>query len=159
MVQRVVAEEEDRSPEWSSHKDFWVGLRKYWLRSTLLVLLNLAVLAVLLVSLRFYMIRPEEYLRWLAGPILLLLLVFVCMQLYMFPLLLQYPEQSVLHVFRQGFLLLLAFPVHSIVLVLLMVVLTVIFAVLAGPVIFLLFSLLAVIQTIALRAIRIEKLR
>jgi len=157
MVQRVVSEEEDNTPEWSGQKDFWVGLRLHWLRSTLVGFLDLAVLIVLLVTLQFYLTRSEEYLRWLAGPVLIFLVMWIGMQLFLFPLLIQFPDEPLVQLAKRAVLLVLGYPLYCLVLVVLLIVLLVASIALAGPVLFFTFSLTAVVQTIALRVIRLEQ--
>ena len=158
MVHRVVSEEEDKAPEWASHKDFWVGLRLHWLRSSVVGFLDLAALVVLLVTLRFYLTSPEEYLRWLAGPVLIILLMWIGMQLFLFPLLIQFPDESLLQLAKRAMFLVFGYPLYCLVMVAISVVLLVVSVSLAGPVLVLTFSLLAVVQTIAFRVIRIEQL-
>jgi uncharacterized membrane protein YesL len=158
MVHRVVSEEEDNAPEWASHKDFWVGLRLHWLRSTVVGFLDLAALIVLLVTLQFYVMRPEEYLRWLAGPVLIFLLMWIGLQVFLFPLLIQFPDESLVQLAKRAVFLVLGYPLYCLTVIAVLVVLLVVSVALAGPVLVLLFSLLAVIQTVALRVIRIEQL-
>lgn len=158
MVHRVVSEEEDNAPEWAGQKDFWVGLKLHWLRSSVVGFIDLAALVVLLVTLQFYLTSPEEYLRWLAGPVLIFLLMWIGMQLFLFPLLIQFPDEPLLRLAKRALFLVLGYPLYCLVMVAISVALIVASVALAGPVLALLFSLLAVIQTIALRVIRLEQL-
>ena len=158
MAHRVVAEEEDAAPDWSSQKDFWVGLRLHWRRSTVIGLLDLGALLVLLITLQFYWSRPEEYLRWLVGPVLLFLLVWVGMQLFLFPLLINNPELPYTQIAKQAVFLVLAYPYYSLTIAAVLIALIAVSIVLAGPVLLLTFSLLALVQTITLRTIRIQGL-
>ena len=157
LIQRVVSEEEDKAVEWASHKDFWVGLRKHWVRSSVLGFLDLAILMVLIVSLQFYLTRPEELLRWLVGPILVFILLWMGMQIFLFPLLIQQPNEPILHVAKQAMFLVIGYPLFCLQLILVMVLLLIVSIALTGPVLLILFSLLALIQTVAWRSIRIEQ--
>ena len=158
LVHRVVAEEEDRAPEWTSHRDFWVGLRKHWLRSSVIGYLDLLALLVLLVTLRFYWTHPEDYLRWLVGPVFLILLVWIGMQMFLYPLLIKNPEEPYAQIVKEAGLLVIAYPFYCLTMATVMIVLLAVSIALAGPVLLLLFALLALIQTVALRAIRIEQM-
>lgn len=157
LVYRVVSEERDLDPKPAEIGDFWVGLRSYWQRSTLLGLLDFVALAMLLIALLFYLSSPIEPFRWFIGPVFLILIVFLGMQIYLFSLLIVSPEASIWSIFRQAFSLVLAYPLDNLLLLVSSIVLTAISFALAGPVLLLLFSLLALIQTIALRIVRIEQ--
>jgi uncharacterized membrane protein YesL len=157
LAYRVVSEERDLDPKPAEIGDFWVGLRSYWQRCTLLGLLNFVALAMLVVALLFYLGSPVEPFRWLIGPVFLILIVFLGMQIYLFALLIVSPEASIWSIFRQAFLLFLAYPFDNLLLLISLIVLTAISLALAGPVLLLLFSLLALIQTVALRLVRIER--
>lgn len=157
LARRVVLEEQEQTQEYAKIGDFWVGLRSYWLVSTWLGLLDFAVLAVLIITLQFYLTRPEEPLRWLAGPVILILIIWLAMQLFLYPLLLDSPEKPILHIVREAFFLVLGHPLFCLVLVVAMLLLTAVSVALAGPVLLLLFSLLAIMQTVALHSIQIEQ--
>lgn len=157
LTQRVISEEEDKALELASHKDFWVGLRKHWARSTLLGFLDLAALLVLVVSLQFYLTRPQALLRWLVGPILIFALVWMGMQIFLFPLLIEQPDKPILQVVKQAMFLAIGYPLFNLQLILVMILLLIVCISLAGPVLVILFSLLALIQSVAWRSIRIEE--
>jgi len=87
----------------------------------------------------------------------LLLAVWLTMQLYLFPLLIVYPEENIWFIIRRAFFLVLGNPLDSIMLVIWLLLLTGASIALAGPVLLLLFSAAAVIQTMFLRIIRIGR--
>lgn len=157
LAHRVVLEERARDPVPARIGDFWVGLRTHWLRSTLLGLLNFAAFILLFTALQFYLWNPQELLRILAGPISLLLVVWLAMQLYLFPLLIVSQEETIWSIIRRSFFLVLGYPLDSLMLVIWLLLLTAISVVLAGPALFLLFSAVALIQTMILRIIRIAR--
>lgn len=157
LVHLVVLEERDLDPHATRIGDFWVGWRLHWKRSTLLGLLNLAALFVLLFSLQFYLLNPQEVLRYLAGPTILVFAAWLAMQLFLFPLLIVYPEEPIRPIVRRAFFLVLGHPFDSLLLVLVLLLLTGISIALAGPVLFLLFSVVALMQTMFLRLIRISR--
>jgi uncharacterized membrane protein YesL len=157
LMSRVIADERDLDLNEATISDFWVGFRSYWGQSSLLGFLDLAVFLLLSSTAYFYWQSPVELLNWLAGPLVILLLTFLGMQLYLFPLRLAYPTESVKGIFQRAFLLVLAKPMDSILLVTWLLILTVVCLALGGPVLFLLFSAMALVQTFALRVIRIER--
>ena len=157
LVYRIVLEERDLDPQPAQIGDFWVGFRSYWKRSTWLVLLDLAAFILLAVTLRFYLGSPAEPLRWLAGPVILILVVWLGMQLYLFPSVIAYPEPTIRSIVQNAFMLVLSYPLYTLLLTIWLILLMAICIVLAGPVLLLLFALLALTQTIALRFIRIER--
>jgi uncharacterized membrane protein YesL len=157
LVHRVVLEERDLDPHATRIGDFWTGLRLHWLRSTWLGLLNFAALLVLVISLRFYIWNPQEILRFLAGPTIIIFIAWLMLQLYLYPLLVVHPKEPVGAIIRRAFFLALGYPFDSLLMVILLLVLTGISVALAGPVLFLLFSAVALIQTLFLRLIRVSR--
>ncbi len=157
LVHRVVLEERDLDPHPTRVSDFWAGFRMCGWRATWLGLLDFAALIVLVISLWFYLGNSVEVLRYLAGPTLIIFIVWLAMQLYLFPLLIVYPEESIGAIIRRAFFLVLGNPLDSLMLVIWLLLLTAISIALAGPALLLLFSTLALIQTMILRLIRIAR--
>lgn len=157
LAHRVVLEERQRDPHYARPGDFWVGFRRYGWRSTRFVLLQLLTLAIILMALRFYVLSPVEQLRWLSGPVAVFLIIWLGVQLYAFPLLIVFPEQRALALMRRAFLIVLAYPLYSLLFVVWLLLLTLICVALAGPVFLVLFALLATVQTMALRVLRVTE--
>ena len=157
LINTVVVEERELDPHAATIADFWLGFRLHWRRSSLLGGLNVAALAIIIGSFFFYLQTDNDLLGWLVGPIFLIFLALLAMQLYLYPLFINSPQASVGEIFRSAFFYVLAHPVDSYVLISWLFILTVLCVGLGGPVLLLLFSLLAVIQTIALRMIRISR--
>ena len=157
LVHRVVLEERARDPHAARAGDFWDGLRLHWPRSTLLGFLDFAALFVLVVSLQFYLWNPEEILRYLAGPTIIVFIIWAAMQLYLFPLLIVHPEEPLSAIVRRAFFLVLGQPLDSFMMVIWLLLLAAISIALAGPVLLLLFSAVALMQTMLLRLIRIAR--
>ena len=84
-------------------------------------------------------------------------LMLLAMQLYIYPLLLARQELEVLEVAREAFIEVLRNPIDSFVLLAWIFILTVVCTALGGPVFLLLFSLIAVLQSMALRVFRIHR--
>ena len=157
LVSRVIADERDLELEEATLNDFWVGFRRYWQACSWLGFLDLAVFGLLCYTSYFYWQSAIEPLAWLAGPLVILLLTFLGMQIYLFPLRLAYPTESAIDIFRRAFFLVLARPMDSLLLVSWFIILTVVCIALGGPILLLLFSAMALIQTFALRVIRIQR--
>ncbi len=157
VVSRVIADERDLELEEATISDFWVGFRGYWQSFSWLTFFNLVIFLLLGYSAVFYWRSSVEPLSWLVGPLIILFVTFSAMQLYVFPLRLVYQADSTWNIFRRAFFLVLSRPMDSILLVIWQLMLTVVCFALGGPVLFLLFSALALLQTYMLRVIRIDR--
>jgi uncharacterized membrane protein YesL len=157
LVRRVVQEELEASPRDAKLSDFWDGFRRYWLRSSVLSAIDLAGIGLIAVALVFYGGSPQEPLRWLVGPIGLVGLAWITAQLYVYPLLLQRPESRPWQVMREALLMALGYPLSSLSLLLTVLILLIAAVALAGPVLFVFFSAIAMLQTVALRQIVIQR--
>ncbi|MBA3450158.1 MAG: YesL family protein [Chloroflexia bacterium] len=157
LARRVVAEELDDAPWNSRISDFWDGFRTHWRRSSLLTVIDLAGLGVIAVALVFYGRSAAEPIRWLAGPIALIGLVWLAAQLYVFPLLLERTANRPWEIMREALLMTLGYPLSSLSLLLTSLIIAVPAIVLAGPVLFVLFSAMAMVQTVALRQHLIQR--
>jgi uncharacterized membrane protein YesL len=155
VVRRVVQEELEAAPREARLGDFWAGFRQHGLRGSLLVVMSLTVLAIIAVALRFYGGNPEP-LRWLIGPIGLIGLTWVGAQLYAFPLLLQRPARSPWEVLRESLLIAISHPMPSLSLLATSLVLGIAAVALAGPVLLVFFSAMAVLQTVTVRRLLID---
>ena len=78
-------------------------------------------------------------------------------QLYAFALLILFPEGGALNAQRRALRYFLVYPLYSLLLVVWLLILTFVCALLAGPVLFVLFALLAVVPTMALRVLRVAE--
>ena len=157
LISRVIADERDLDPAEATINDFWVGFRRYWQTFSWLGLLDLIIFLLLGYTSYFYWQSNVELFNWLAGPLIIFLLTFLGMQVYLFPLQLVYPSESPARIFRRAFFLVLARPMDSMLLVSWFLILTVVCLALGGPVFLLLFSALALVQSFALRVIRIQR--
>ena len=157
LVRRVVQEELDASPHDANLGDFWNGFRQYWLRSSVLSAIDLTGVGVIAVALIFYGSRTQEPLRWLVGPIGLVGLAWLTAQLYVYPLLLQRPGSRPWQIMREALFVALGYPLSSLSLLVTVLVLLVAAVALAGPILFVFFSAIAMLQTVALRQIVIQR--
>ena len=157
LVNRIVKEELDIEPRYARLSDFWQGFRQHGWRVSLLTLIDLFVLVVVAVALRFYSQSPVEWLRWLVGPLGLIALAWAGTQLYLYPLLILRPERSAGELAREAFLVAISYAAYTLSLLITAIVLAVGAALLAGPVLLIFFSMLAMLETIALRLILIQR--
>jgi uncharacterized membrane protein YesL len=157
LARCVVQEELGSSPRDARLGDFWHGFKQYWLRSSLLAVIDLAGLGVIAVALIFYWGSTQEPLRWLVGPIGLIGLTWVTAQLYVYPLLLERTGNRPWEVMREALLLSLGYPLSSLSLLVTVLILLIAAVVLAGPVLFVFFSAIAMLQTVMLRQVLPER--
>jgi len=137
---------------------FFTGFRRYFVRSWALVALNLAMLIVLLINLVFYLNQVNELIRIIAIPIFYLFLFWCSIQTYLFPLMLaadreEKNELNPLPLFKKAARLTLAEPAYSAFIGLALLAWLVISIALAGPVLILTTSGMALIRTRATLAI------
>ena len=157
LVGRIVQEELDFEPRYARLGDFWQGFRQHGLRGSLLGLIDQAALLAIVVGLRFYGQSSVEWLRYLIGPIGLIGLAWAGTQLYLYPLLIFRPARSAWQLAREAFLTAVGNATYTASLLTTVLVLAVAAVVLAGPVLLIFFSLLAMLSTIALRLILIQR--
>jgi uncharacterized membrane protein YesL len=153
----VVREELDDASQETRFAAFWAGFRAHGVRSTLLTSIVVLGLGVIVMALLFYGRSPVEPLRWLVGPIGLVGLVWVAAQLYVYPLLLKRPDLGPLGVLREAMLIAVAYPLVTIPLLLTSLILAVAAAILLGPVLLVFFSAMAMLQTVTLRLLLVER--
>lgn len=136
---------------------FFAGFRQYFVRSWALAALNLGLLAALLVNFFFYLGQANEWMRIIAIPIFYLLLLWLCVQTYLFPLMLQ-PESgetqsegtsaiNPVPVFKAAIRMTLAEPLYSGVIGLAVLAWIALNVALAGPILVLTMAGVAVIHT------------
>ena len=157
LVRRAVAEELDDTSLDTRLGDFWDGFRAHWQRGTLVTLIDLAGLGMIVVAFAFYGRSPVEPLRWLVGPITLVLVIWLAANLFVYPLLLHRRAASPWQVLREALLIALAYPLTSGSLLVTSLVLAVPAVVLAGPILFVFFSAMATLQTVALRQVLVDR--
>ena len=148
VARRLTHLEESEQTTW---RHFFEGLRIYGLRSWQLMAADAAMGAVLVVTFLFYLGQSYLALRLLSIPILYFMTLWGGMQLYLFPLLIEQEDKRVALVFKNAFVLALGNPSFTFLLGLLLTAVTVIGVTLAGPVLFVLISFLAVTETLALQ--------
>src|SRR6266540_186646 len=157
LARRLAEEELTADPRPAVIGDFWAGFRMYWRRSSVLAIGDLACLVVIIVALRFYGESAVAPLSWLVGPLSLVGLAWAGAQLYLYPLLIQRAERQPWAIAREAFLIAISYPLNTLSLLLTALVLSVGATVLAGPILLVFFSFMAILQTMALRYILAQR--
>jgi uncharacterized membrane protein YesL len=157
LIGRVVKEELDFEPRYARLSDFWQGVREHGWRGSLLALIDLLALLIVGVALRFYSQSQTEWLRWLVGPIGLIGLAWAGAQLYLYPLLIQRPQRPIWQLAREAFLIAISYWIYTLSLLVTATILAVAAALLAGPILLIFFSMLAMFGTVALRLVLIHR--
>ena len=139
--------------EQTTWRDFFEGMRQYWLKSWQLALGDLALGGVISFGFWFYFNLEHTMLRWVALPIFYIFLVWLGMQLYLFPLLIEQSDKRIRLIFRNAFFLALGNVGLTAWLGLLLLAVILVSSVLTGPVLLILISFLAVAQTLAVQEI------
>jgi uncharacterized membrane protein YesL len=148
VARRLTRPEEAEETTW---RHFFDGFRQYWLRSWQLMGLNLLLGGVIVVSFLFYLAREQLALRLVAAPVFYILLLWLGMQLYLFPLLIEQQQKDIRLVFKNAFILALGNVTFTLVLGLLLLSVILVSSTLTGPVLLILISFLAVAQTLGLQ--------
>ncbi|MFN8593375.1 MAG: DUF624 domain-containing protein [Thermomicrobiales bacterium] len=157
LVRLVVQEELDGAPRETRLGDFWIGFREHGIRSTILTAIDAAAVIAIAVAILFYSQSPAEPLRWLLGPFALIGVVWAGAQIYLYPLLLERTEQSPLQVLREALLTAIAFPPFTLALLVTSLILAIAAGALLGPILFVFFSAMATLQTVALRQLILSR--
>lgn len=86
---------------------FWEGLRMFWRKTTILFLISLGVTGVLIVNMGFYFERGDESPVFTGVAVFIgwVMVVWLMMQPYMLPMLIEQEDKRVLIVFRNSLLL------------------------------------------------------
>lgn len=127
---------------------FFTGFWRYFAQSWALSALNFGILAVLLVNFVFYLGQAKEWMRIIAIPMFYLLLLWLCVQTYLFPLMLQSKRtMNPVPLFKAALRLTMAEPIYSGVIVLAVLAWIALNVALAGPILVLTTAGVAVIHT------------
>lgn len=157
LMQRISEEELEADPRSATIHDFWQGFRTHWKVGSLVAVGDLLCAVVLVVALLFYGQSPNDILRWLVGPIALIGLAWAGAQMYLFPLLIRRAGSRPMAIAREAFLVAISYPAMSVSLLLVVTLLAAVGVVLAGPVLLILFSFVALLQSLGLRSIMVQR--
>ncbi len=103
---------------------FWEGLRRYWAKGLLLFAISVLGFVLLFANAAFYLRSDNQILRIVGIIWIYAIYVWLSMQIYMLPLLVEQQEKRIWYVVRNAALLALDSPLVTFVLLLLLLVLT-----------------------------------
>lgn len=155
LVNRIIEEELDFATSRARVGDFWEGFRHYGPRSSVLSVINLACFLLIFSALLLYLTQLSDPLRWLAGPVAVIGLAWLGAQIYLYALLLHRPDTGPVRVLREAFLIAISYPLYTGSLLITSLILASVAIALAGPILLIFFSAMALLQSISLRLIRI----
>ncbi len=151
LVTRIIEEETEGAKRLAQISDFWQGFRMNWLPASVLLLINFAVFFLITVAVVFYGGSSAEPLRWVLGPVLVILLAWVVIQLYLLPTFIQRRGASIRDIMLESLLLGASFPIATLALLAISLFLLVLAIALAGPFLLVYFSGTALLQTLVYR--------
>jgi uncharacterized membrane protein YesL len=157
LVSQIIEEDFMANPKPATINDFWIGFRTTWRAGSVLGFGNLLCWGVIVVSMMFYGSNMVTQLNWLVGPITLVGIAWGGAQMYLFPLLIQRPARKPWEIAREAFLMAISYPLNTFSLLLTVGVLGIASAILAGPILLVFFSFVAVLQTVAMRFILAQR--
>jgi uncharacterized membrane protein YesL len=125
---------------------FVTGLRKYWLKSVIVGLINLLVLGLLFLNIQFYaLVMQGSWTYFAVAAWVLVTLYWSMVQIYWFPFILELESEKVLVALRHALMLVIISPGFSLAMALLLAVLTVLCVLLTVPIPLFMASLLLLI--------------
>ena len=113
---------------------FWTGVKRYWLKSLVVALVNLVALILLATNFQFYGVLLEG--TWTRFALAIWVLVTLCwflVQVFWFPMLLELQDEKMLLALRNALLMALATPGFSLTLGVILAVLIVLCVMLVVP--------------------------
>ncbi|MCU0503763.1 MAG: DUF624 domain-containing protein [Anaerolineae bacterium] len=110
---------------------FFEGFREYWKRALGVSTILALVTAILILNLLFYVSRPEPFVQALSLLFVLLLVYWLSVQIYAFPILAGMKEPSVLGAIKMALMMAFANPLFSVLIVVIAAALTTLSVVLA----------------------------
>jgi hypothetical protein len=139
-----------KSVSWGTFGD---GLRRYWAKSLVVALINLIVLILFAVNLRFYGIVLEGALTTIALIVTLVIGVYwLLVQVFWFPMILELESERVIEALRNAVMMVLMTPLFSLTLAVVLVLLIAVCVVLWVPAVLIMAALLLSIANHATRS-------
>lgn len=115
---------------------YWDGFRKYWKQALGVSAIGMGGLSLLLLNLLFYLGQPNTLLRIVAFLWLYIIVFWLAMQIYIYPILISLEEPSVLAALKTAALAAFANPLYTLMLLVVAIALTAVCVVLAMLVLF-----------------------
>ena len=139
----------ERAVGWDT---FLCGLRRYWIKSYVVIFLGVLGLALILFNLWFY--SSPSGIAWapvMRLPWMLILLLWIAVQLFWFPMLLELESESILQSLKDAVLIAVLTPLFTLFLILVASVFLTLSLGLVLPVVFLGLALLSLLGNVATR--------
>jgi hypothetical protein len=127
-------------------KTFKSGFFRFFGRSLALSLINLAALALILLSIYFWIGFQDSWLQWVTMIALYFLAMWWLTQPFLYPVLVENPDLSAIKTMRRAVLIALARPFHAMFITMLNTLLSIIGLALLGPVLFVIPALVGLIS-------------
>lgn len=150
VARRIVNPDEDDLEETTWHH-FFIGFKQYWLNSWPLAIVDLAGVIVIGIVFLFYFNNNIAILRLIAVPVFYIGLIWIGLQLYLFPILIAQETKDIRLVFKNAYILMMRNIIFSITFGLLLLSVILVSSTLLGPILLILISFLAVAQTLGLK--------
>lgn len=133
--------------------DFIDGIKLYWWRSLIWFLVNIVAVGLFAVNIWFYSSAEGSWLVVIAGLWLALLVFWLSMQIYFWPILIEQSEIKMIQAWRNAAYLILANPFYAFFIVTFTIVLFALSAALTLPLIFVGMGLVAILANNAVLAL------
>jgi uncharacterized membrane protein YesL len=137
--------------------DYWDGVKAYWWRAILWFLANVLAVALWYVNLDFYaqLIR-NEWVLLVGGFWTSVFVVWLLTQIHFWPMMMVQEEPNIVQAWRNSVILVLRFPVFSIIIGILSVILIVLSTVLVAPLFLFMMGLVAILYSNATLTLLVE---
>jgi hypothetical protein len=113
---------------------FATGLRRYWLKSLVVALINLIVLGLLVTNLQFYaFVLQGAWTKFALSAWIIVGIYWLIVQIYWFPMILELESEKVLEALRNALALVMISPGFSLGMAIILIVLAVLCIVLTVP--------------------------
>jgi len=126
-------------------KDVWEGLKRYWLRSTILLVLGIFGIVLLIFNIWFSQNYPFTLFLVLSGIWIWGMIFWIALHQYVFPFLVN-QNIGVLKALKRGALIVLDNPLPSVILLVLSAIVVALSLVFAAPLLIFVASFLAIVQ-------------
>jgi uncharacterized membrane protein YesL len=132
---------------------FFTGVRRYWLKSIAVTLINVIVLALIVTNIQFYgLVLQGTWTNFAVSAWLVAGIYWLIAQIYWFPMILELESEKLLPALRNALLLVIISPGFSITMAIVLLLLTVLGIALTVPALLFLTSLFLLITNRATRS-------
>ncbi|MCE5259288.1 MAG: hypothetical protein LLG44_09575 [Chloroflexi bacterium] len=98
--------------------DLFQGIKRFWWRSWIWLLVNVVVIGLVYISMSFYTNLVSGYFKYLVGGFWLSVgIIWVLMQIYFWPLIIEQDTPNILRAWRNAFILVVREPLYALAIV------------------------------------------